>query len=486
MILLALIVTACTATAGTTTSSTTSTTAPPATTTTSTTSTTLSATVGAAGIGDEYYPALGNGGYDVTHYDLDLFYNPEANALDAAAVISATATQDLTAFNLDFSGFDIVDLRVDDLPATFERGGIELTITPSEPIAAGEEFDVVIAYAGNPTAASSPAFPGVGIGWQEGSDGVQFVVAEPDGAHTWFPANDHPADKATFSYAITVPVGYGVAAAGELVDTESGTSGIGDVVTHHWRMDDPMAPYLATVVIGPDYEVIDDAVSTGVAGIQIRNFLPPDIAEQPPSVLFETGEMLVTLEEAFGPYPFDQYGIAVAGEWPAALENQTLSVFGRPMVDAPFFEYVLVHELAHQWFGDSVSVADWSDIWLNEGFATYAEFLWVEHNGGKVAYDEYVANRRQAAAFAGYPPPGLPPPTDLFNGGVYQLGGLLLADLREEIGDEAFFTLLKAYASEYADANASTEDFIALAEQISGRDLSEFFQVWLYEPFTDE
>jgi aminopeptidase N len=437
--------------------------------------------VGAAGIGDEYYPTLGNGGYDVEHYDLDLFYDPDDNMLDAAVIITAIATQDLTAFNLDFTGFDIVDLRVGDLPATFERNGGELTITPDVPIASGERFDITIAYAGNPTAASSPAFDRVAIGWREGPDGEQYIVAEPDAAHTWFPSNDHPLDKATFSFLVTVPDGYAVGATGEFLGIEPGQQ-IGDTRSYLWEMSTPMAPYLATIVIGEGYQLIEDPVSTRAAGIPIRNFLPADLVANPPDSLDDTGEMLTVLEEAFGPYPFDRYGITVVGGYPAALETQTFSVFGRVIVDDSFFEFFLVHELAHQWFGNSVSVAQWSDIWLNEGFATFSELLWIEHRQGRAVYDQEVADRRRAASTAGYPPPGVPPPTDLFNRGVYQLGGLLLADLRDEIGDEAFFTLLRTYTAEFADGNVTTADFIALAEDISGQDLEEFFRVRLFEP----
>jgi len=480
LILLALVAAACSQAATTTTGALPEIPAPSATTTTLA-STAPTSTVGAAGIGDEYYPTLGNGGYDVEHYDLDLFYDPDHNMLDAAVIITAIATQDLTAFNLDFTGFDIVDLRVGDLPARFERNGGELTITPEVPIASGDRFDITIAYAGNPTAASSPAFDRVAIGWREGPEGEQYIVAEPDAAHTWFPSNDHPLDKATFSFLVTVPDGYAVGATGKFLGIEPGQQ-IGETLSYAWEMSTPMAPYLATIVIGEGYQLVEDLVSTEAAGILIRNFLPADLVANPPDSLDDTGEMLTVLEEAFGPYPFDRYGITVVGGFPAALETQTLSVFGRVMVDAPFFEFVLVHELAHQWFGNSVSVAQWSDIWLNEGFATYSELLWIEHRQGRAVYDQVVADRRRAATTAGYPPPGLPPPTDLFNGGVYQLGGLLLADLRDEIGDEAFFTLLRTYAAEFADGNATTEDFIALAEDISGQDLEEFFRVRLFEP----
>ncbi len=483
LILLALVAAACSQAETTTTATSPGTSTPPAAVTTTTTSanTAPRSTVGAAGIGDEYYPTLGNGGYDVDHYDLDLFYDPDDNLLDAAVIITAIATQDLTAFNLDFTGFDIVDLRVGDLPATFERNGGELTITPDVPIASGDRFDITIAYAGNPTAASSPAFDRVASGWREGPEGEQYIVAEPDAAHTWFPSNDHPLDKATFSFLVTVPDGYAVGATGKFLGIEPGQQ-IGETLSYAWEMSTPMAPYLATIVIGEGYQLVEDPVSTEAAGIPIRNFLPADLVANPRDSLDDTGEMLTVLEEAFGPYPFDRYGITVVGGFPAALETQTLSVFGRVMVDAPFFEFFLVHELAHQWFGNSVSVAQWSDIWLNEGFATYSELLWIEHRQGRAAYDRVVADRRRAASTAEYPPPGLPPPTNLFNGGVYQLGGLLLADLRDEIGDEAFFTLLRTYAAEFADGNATTEDFIALAEDISGQDLEEFFRVRLFEP----
>jgi len=483
LILLALVAAACSQAETTTTATSPDTSTPAAAVTTTTTSanTAPTSTVGAAGIGAEYYPTLGNGGYDVDHYDLDLVYDPDDNLLDAAVIITAIATQDLTAFNLDFTGFDIVDLRVGDLPARFERNGGELTITPEVPIASGDRFDITIAYAGNPTAASSPAFDRVAIGWREGPEGEQYIVAEPDAAHTWFPSNDHPLDKATFSFLVTVPDGYAVGATGKFLGIEPGQQ-IGETLSYAWEMSTPMAPYLATIVIGEGYQLVEDLVSTEAAGILIRNFLPADLVANPPDSLDDTGEMLTVLEEAFGPYPFDRYGITVVGGFPAALETQTLSVFGRVMVDAPFFEFVLVHELAHQWFGNSVSVAQWSDIWLNEGFATYSELLWIEHRQGRAVYDQEVADRRRAASSAGYTPPGLPPPTDLFNDGVYQLGGLLLADLRDEIGDEAFFTLLRTYAAEFADGNVTTAEFIALAEDISGQDLEEFFRVRLFEP----
>jgi aminopeptidase N len=428
---------------------------------------------GAAGIGDEYYPSLGNGGYDVDHYHLDLAYGRDGS-VTGSVVISATATDDLGSFNLDFVGWDIDRLEVDGAPTPFERTDGELTIAPVE-LQAGDIFEVAVDYRGIPTPAVSAAMP-FSIGWSSGPEGEQFVVAEPDAARSWFPANDHPLDKATFTFSITVPDGFVAAANGELTGVADGDG----TETFQWSMDAPMAPYLATVVIGEGWAIVDDPVASADGGIAVRNVLPPDLADTPPAVLAATGEMVSVLESSFGPYPFDHYGIAVVGGFPAALENQTLSVFGRPMVEAPYFEYVLVHELAHQWFGDSVSVGGWNDIWLNEGFATFAELLWIEYRYGSGAYREEISNRMEAARVAEYGSPATPPSDDLFNSSVYQRGSFVLVALRDEVGDDVFFDTLRSYAQRFANGNATTEDFIALAEEKAERDLDDLFDAWLY------
>jgi len=242
-----------------------------------------------------------------------------------------------------------------------------------------------------------------------------------------------------------------------------------------------MASYLATVVIG-DLEIIDDAPSTATSGVTVRNVLPNDLSSGSLAVLSTQGEMISFFEDIFGPYPFAAYGIAVVDSFEAALENQTLSIFGRQMVDFPgFFETVLVHELAHQWFGNSVTPGDWGDIWLNEGFATYAEWLWIEHTAGNAALAATIRGERNQMALASdLPPPGNPPADDLFNASVYVRGGLVLHALRAEIGDEAFFETLLTYATTYRNGVVGTEDFVSLAEEISGSDLDAVFDAWLY------
>jgi aminopeptidase N len=427
------------------------------------------------GLGDSRYPGLGNGGYDVAHYTVDLTYDPQPNMLNALVTIEATATEALDAFSLDFIGFDITALEVNGTAATFDRAEDELIIQTPRTLAAGESFETRVAYSGTPQPIVSEAIP-IELGWRIAVDGDAYVVAEPDAGRTWLPLNDHPSDKATYTFMITVPDPLIAAANGDLVEqiTDLGWS------TWVWESPDPMASYLATVVIG-DLMIVEDPASSVAAGVKVRNVLPPDLADPLPTPLATQGEMITFLSELFGPYPFGTYGIAVVDGFESALENQTLSIFGRDLVGLPeFFETVLIHELAHQWFGNSVTPADWGDIWLNEGFATYAEWLWIERQRGTAALQATVEGERNRLALTDVPPPGNPPPDDLFNISVYNWGGLTLHALRLEVGDDAFFEIMRTYVAEHSGSVVRTADFIAIAETVAGTDLSRLFDAWLF------
>ncbi len=429
------------------------------------------------GVGDSRYPELGNTGYDAQHYDVDLTFDPDPNTLAGLVTMEAIATAPLGSFALDLIGYEVEMVTVDDLPAEFSRREGKLIISTAEVIPAGTTFSVGVSYRGNPGPVLSQALP-FEVGWREAPDGVTYVVAEPDGARSWLPLNDHPTDKATYRFMLTVPEPLIAAANGTFVEriTDLGWS------TWVWESIDPMASYLATAIIG-ELEIVPDSVATEAAGLPVRNVLPADVAAAPPAVLATQGEMIRFFSELFGPYPFQAYGIAVVTGFEAALENQTLSIFGRDLVDFPqFFETVLVHELAHQWFGNSVSPADWGDIWLNEGFATYAEWLWIEETRGEAALEATVTGERNQMALAAdvLGPPGNPPADDLFNASVYVWGGLTLHALRLEVGDDAFFEILRTYYAKFRNSVATTDDFIAVAETVSGQDLDTLFADWLY------
>jgi aminopeptidase N len=433
------------------------------------------AQAGSSGLGDSLYPGFGNGGYDVAHYTLDITVNDVSTSnLTAITTIDAKATQDLLSFNLDFVGFAIEKIIVNGESADFSRKGQELTITPLKPLMENQSFTVEIHYNGSPQEMQSVALP-VQTGWVT-IDGGSFVLSEPDGSANFYPVNDHPLDKATYTFRVTVPDPFEVAANGDLTDTIDN----GDTNTFVFEERDPMASYLATI----DIAEFDVETMQSEHGIPIRNYYSTDLSADVRKPFARQGEMLDYFSEVYGPYPFDVYGSLVMNtEFGAALENQTLSIYGMDMIDVEDVEgteLTVAHELSHQWFGDSVSVADWSDIWLNEGFATYSEGLWIEHLHGREALDEWVKSQYADVVESSYPPPGNPPADDLFNGGVYVWGGLTLHALRLEVGDEAFFQILKTYFGRYKDGNATTDDFIAIAGKVSEKDLTKFFDSWLH------
>jgi aminopeptidase N len=424
---------------------------------------------GAEGAGDPYFPTYGNGGYDVAGYDLKLRYDPASGQLSGTATITATATQDLSRFDLDLAHLAASRVTVDGLSATSTARADELVVTPAAGIAKGKPFTVVVTYGGKPQPLNNEAL-GVG-GWQRTKDGG-FALGQPESASTWFPVNDHPSDKATFKLAMTVPDGLEVLSNGVPGprDTAAGWT------TWTWSESAPMASYLTTVVIG-QYRI----ASTQHDGRPMITGVPVSQPTDGPAArsIARTGEIVDFLTGYFGPYPFDAYGGIVLDDSRItyALETQTRPVYGSAFFRGGPNPTVVAHELAHQWFGDSVALERWQDIWLNEGFATYAEWLWQEHDGGQTVQQSFD---RQYDRFDWREPAGNPGVDDLFGPGVYQRGAMTVHALRKAIGDPAFFALLKAWPAEHRGGNATTTDFIAAAEKASGKDLDQFFQTWLY------
>ncbi|HUP27693.1 MAG TPA: M1 family metallopeptidase, partial [Chloroflexia bacterium] len=252
----------------------------------------------------------------------------------------------------------------------------------------------------------------------------------------------------------------------------------GGKTTFVWETSNPVASYLVTVNIAR-FEVQE---AQGPDGLPIRNYFPAAVPQETRNKFASTGDQIAYFNSVFGPYPFEAYGVVLADlDLGFALETQTLSLFGRSIgTKRAAAEEVTAHELAHQWFGDSVSLQTWKDIWLNEGFATYAQYLWLEHQQGKQAFEDQMRGVYGYVKDNDFPPPGNPPPDDLFNQGVYVRGALTLHALRKEVGDEVFFRTLRTYTGRYKYGNASTADFIAVAEEVSGKQLDDLFQAWLY------
>ncbi|GIF65868.1 peptidase [Asanoa ishikariensis] len=423
---------------------------------------------GAAGIGDPYFPTYGNGGYDVTNYALALRYDPASDRLEGTAKITATATQNLSRFNLDFRGPEVSAVTVDGAAAQQKRETDELVVTPKSGLRKGSSFTTAVTYAGVPQPITSPEL-GTG-GWLATATGA-IALGQPESASSWYPVNDHPSDKATWALEMTVPstisaLSNGVP--GEKTEKDGWT-------TWRWTETEPMASYLSTVVIG-NYRVTTGTHQGKPIVTAVDAGLPRD--SNADKAMARTGEVADFLATQFGPYPFDAYGgiVVVDGRIRYALETQSRPVYSDSFFGSSTSEWVVAHELAHQWFGDSVSIAAWKDIWLNEGFATYAEWLWSEHDTGVPVQTSFD---KAYDTVTWTDPTYDPGRTGMFGNSVYIRGGLTVHALRLEVGDDAFFRILQEWTSQKRNATATTDEFIALAERIAGKPLRDFLMTWL-------
>ncbi|KWV31632.1 M1 family metallopeptidase [Micromonospora rifamycinica] len=431
-----------------------------------------SPTPGPAGVGDPYFPTAGNSGYDVDRYTLRVRYDPATDELRGTTTVRATATAELPLFHLDLAGLTVRRVTVDGTPARHAREGAELVVTPAAPVRAGAVFTVEVGYDGRPVPLRNETI-GEG-GWLHTADGA-VALGQPESASTWFPVNDHPSDKATYDVEITVPQGLVAVANGV---PQGQRPAAGGWTTWRWSEATPMASYLSTVVIGKYRTTTGEHRGRPVFSA-VASSLPRGAAD---ASVARTLEVADHLESIFGRYPFGAYGGVVVDEPRIryALETQS-----RPVYSANFFRAgentgVVAHELAHQWFGDSITVARWEDIWLNEGLATYAEWLWAEHQGGdttQAAFDqEYVSSDDQLWRV----PPGAPGVANLFSSSVYQRGAMTVHALRVTVGDDAFFRILRTWVAEKRNGNATTAEFVATAERVSGQQLDDLFAAWLY------
>lgn len=420
---------------------------------------------GGSGGGDPYFPLQGNGGYDVRHYDIVFSYDPATRRMAGYTSLTAVATQNLSRFNLDFSGLVVRSVKVNRAPATFNHQGQELTVTPSSGLPNGQLFMVTVAYDGNPTHIVDP--DGSIEGWMVTSDGA-FVSSAPQGAMTWFPGNHDLRDKATHTFRVTVPDGTTAVANGDLTSTTSGNG----QTTFSWSSPEPMVNYLATTTIGR-FNLTRTATSSPVNIIAVD----PTTATGPSNPVYQTPDITSWLSTVFGPYPFSVTGGIVdnASFVGYAMETQT-----KPLYPIAPFTQLVVHEIAHQWYGDSLTPASWKDVWLNEGFATYSEWLWNERSG--VSLQSQFDSQYSRGAGDGFwqVRPGDPGAAAIFHPAVYQRGAMTLQALRATVGNRVFRSILRTWADEHRYGTVTTQQFVDLAERLSGRQLDDLFQRWLY------
>jgi aminopeptidase N len=430
------------------------------------------ATPGADRSTDSYLPEHGNGGYRVLHYDLDLDYRVVSNRLAGRAAITATADQPLSRFTLDLGRFRIQDLRVDGRPARYTHRPGKVQIRPERPIGVGETFQVDIRYAGKPVPVSGRWGD---LGWDELTDGV-LVASQPNGSPSWFPCDDQPGRKATFRVTITTSSSYTVLVTGDPVSRRRGAGN----TTWVYERREPTAPYLMSVQIGR-YERVN--LAAGGVIVQ-RAAIPPAVRADFAYDFGRHGQAMETLQRYFGPYPFREYVVVVADDdLDDPVEAQGMAIFGKNHVDGlRTHERLAVHELAHQWFGNSLTVADWRHIWLNEGFATYAEWLWSGACGDRptdalaAQWYAHVAARPADVIVAD---PGV---DRMFDPLVYKRGALTVHALRKKVGDDAFFALLRSWVAEHRHGTVTTAQFRAHAQLFTREPLDGLFTAWLDSP----
>jgi aminopeptidase N len=455
--------------------------------------TAIAASPGASGLGDRLAPGLGNGGYDVLHYDLDLRYATSAptQSIDGTVTILARATQSLSRFNLDFGGQSVGSVSVDGRTAAWRRESEELVVTPRRSIDRHERFLVRVArFIATPTAAGEAPESTAFFTHATGSA----TAPQPYFAHLIYPSNDHPRDKASFSFRFDVPAGTKAVANGLPLGhwTSRGRT------TWAYVQRQPMATELTQLAVG----AYDLTTPGRYPGVLLRDVTAPALTAGLRPKLALQPDHIGWMEDWVGRYPFDVYGALVPQDANIgfALETQTLSLYDQGWFESTqgVWEPTMIHELAHQWFGNSIAPYEWSDLWFNEGHASWYEFIFAEENGqltedtenwpdetGYATLEElmeavYAHGDEWRREFGPVARPLSGDAATLFNFQMYHGGALVLYALRQRIGHRAFEQLERELVRRYRDDVIRTADFIALASKVARRDLSGFLRDWLY------
>lgn len=424
---------------------------------------------------DSVYPQVGNPLVDALHYDLDLTWAPEDDRLIARETLTFRAAGDAARIPLDFNEeLAISAATVDGTPAEVRVDGNDLTVEHA--VTADRQYELVLEYAGTPATAPAPSQRAdfrQGVGWSTTPEHETSTLQEPFGAFTWYAVNDHPSDKALYDFTLTVPEPWSGVANGVLTSstTEAGRS------VNTWHLAEPASSYLVTVAFG-DFQHTE---LESESGVPIQIWTDAD-GEPAPGDTGYAGEAIDWLEEILGPYPFDSFGVLVVDN-DSGMETQTMITLGDSAYSLS--AAVIVHEAAHHWYGDTVTPADWSDVWMNEGMAMYLQGMWeAEQEGIPVArkMDDWAAFEADLRAESG--PPGAFDPAHFGNGNIYYGPALMWQELRERIGDEEFFEVLREWPAAQANGTADRREYLAWIEETTGEELTSFFDDWLLDPTT--
>ncbi|PQZ96633.1 peptidase M1 [Arthrobacter sp. MYb224] len=420
---------------------------------------------------DEYTKHHGSAAYTVDHYDLELTCKLASNLLEGKAVLHLRALQDLDTVQLNLHGLRVLKATCQGKKAQVSKRNHRIEVQLPSRLAAGERTELTLRYAGNPGVQNGIWGE---VGWEELTDGV-LVSGQPTGAATWFPCNDHPSHKSTYRFSIATDAGYRAVANGELINHSRAASR--DTWVYEQR--EPMASYLATLQIGRYSEIPFDEDRHLVA------YAVPGMDLKVRGAFGKQTEMAEVFERHFGPYPFESYKIVVVNdELEIPLEAQGLSIFGLNHLSMDWeAQRLIAHEFSHQWWGNSLTLKRWKDIWLHEGFACFSEWLYSEAAGvmpmaerARLAW-ELLDGQDQDLAM------GDPGAKDMFDDRVYKRGAMALFALLGELGTETFYTMLKEWVAARSHGHVDTEAFIAHAQGFApdALDVAALLRPWLYD-----
>jgi aminopeptidase N len=428
---------------------------------------------GGAGVGDPYYPDYGSGGYDARHYAVSLNWTPATHTLGGTTVMTAESEQPLRSFYVDLV-LPVSRVVVDGRPATFRREGFyDVRITPARAIADDSTFQVAISYAGDP----ADYRLGSGSPWWVTGNEVT-AASEPEGSAWWFPADDHPSDPATMDVSVRVPTGLEVISNGRLVSRDSRHEAGFD--TWHWVTDQTLDTYQALLSIGP-YEIRQGTADGRPFLYAVSLHLPERARAKAFANLAATPRIVADLEEYWGRYPYGEVGGIVTSHrlWYAGLETATRPLYDARAIAEGDASALLSHELAHSWFGDRVTLAQWDDIFISEAYASFSQWLYSGRTGGRTAEERLRSSYARLAGDAAFwRITMIDPGRDHLFDAVYQRGPMALQALRNVMGDQAFFRLSRRWAA--GSGPHSLEEWMATAQLVTDRNLQSFFQAWIY------
>jgi aminopeptidase N len=418
---------------------------------------------------DSYYPDFGDPGVDALHYGLSLAWTPQSRTLEGVATLVFRATGDAESFQLDLGpALEVSGVTLDGDEVEAAHEGDDLVV--AAPVVTDERYVVEIRYAGTPEPVAAPTTRDdfSTTGFTITPSGEAWTMQEPYGAHTWYPVNDQPSDKALYDFTLSVPSPWTGVANGELADRrdEAGTT------TTEWHLAEPSASYLTTVAFA-DYT---STSNTSAGGVEISYWVPTD-SPQLARGLERAAAGLDWLEERLGPYPFDTLGFLLVDSQ-SGMETQTMVTLG--ITDYTLSEPVLVHEMAHHWYGNQVTPQDWRDVWMNEGMAMYLQAMWEAERSGITIdeqMDSYAADEEAFRAESG--PPAAYDPGEFGEGNIYYGPALMWHELRERIGDDAFLRLTRAWPTARDNRSTGRDDYWAWLEEETGEELTDFFDAWL-------